>query len=296
VFWEEACRRGLDRWVEIREPAEATRGILERFHAPGYLDYLHQISALGVGVLDLGDTPAFPGIYEAAAAVAGTTVAACESLMAGECSAAFIPIAGLHHARRDGASGFCALNDCGVAIETLKRQHGLQRIAYVDIDVHHADGVFYAFEDDPAVIFADVHEDGRYLYPGTGTESERGHGTAKGKKLNIPLAPNSGDRQFLAVWERVETFIDAAQPQFILFQCGADSLAGDLLGDLVYSPQAHAHAAQRLKSLADRHCPGRLLAMGGGGYNLRNVASAWCAVLESLIGAPGRGTPESSTS
>lgn len=283
AFWEEVCRRGLDCWVEIREPAEATRSILERFHAPEYLDRLRQFSALGTGVLDFGDTPVFPGIYEAAAVVVGTTVAACESLMGGECRSAFVPIAGLHHASRDAASGFCALNDCGVAIETLKGQHHLERIAYVDIDVHHADGVFYAFEDDPAVIFADVHEDGRYLFPGTGTETERGEGAGKGKKLNIALAPSSGDREFFAAWERIEAFVDAARPQFVLFQCGADGLAGEPLADLRYSPAVHAHAANRLLSLVERHCPGRLIAMGGGGYNLRNVAAAWCAVLESLI-------------
>ena len=152
------------------------------------------------------------------------------------------------------------------------------------IDVHHADGVFYAFEEDPAVIFADVHEDGRYLFPGTGMETERGQGAGEGKKLNIALAPSSGDREFFAAWERIEAFVDAARPQFVFFQCGADGLAGEPLADLRYSPAVHAHAAKELMCLVERHCPGRLLVMGGGGYDLHNVAAAWCAVLESLIG------------
>jgi len=284
AFWEEVCRRGLDSLVEICPPIEAARSVLERFHSPAYLNRLHALSANGHGLLDQGDTPAFPGIFEAAAAVVGTTLAACDALMAGRCRAAFTPIAGLHHAGRGTASGFCALNDCGVAIETLKTHHKLERIAYVDIDLHHADGVFYAFEDDPAVIFADIHEDGRFIFPGSGAESERGRGVAEGTKLNVALAPSSGDRAFFAAWARVESFLDAARPQFVLFQCGADGLAGEPLGDLRYSQAAHAHATNSLMGLVERHCPGRLLAMGGGGYNLRNVAAAWCAVLEKLVG------------
>ncbi len=283
VFWDEACRRGLDREVEIRAPADAAYDVLDRFHTPEYLERLRTLSARGSGLLDYGDTPAFPGIYEAAATVAGTTLAACEALMAQEGRAAFVPIAGLHHARRDTASGFCAVNDIGVAIETLKEKHGLKRIAYVDIDVHHGDGVFYSFEDDPCVVFADIHEDGRYLYPGTGRETEQGRGAAQGTKLNIPMAPYAGDAEFFAAWERVEAFLDAARPEFVLLQCGADGLAGDPLAHLRYSPAAHAHAARGLMRLVERHCPGRLLAMGGGGYDLRNVAAAWCAVLESLV-------------
>ena len=114
--------------------------------------------------------------------------------MHGECRRAFVPIAGLHHAARDRAAGFCVFNDCGVAIELLKRA-GLKRIAYVDIDAHHGDGVFYAFEDDPAVIFADLHEDGRYLYPGTGMAEEIGKGAARGMKLNVPLPPGADDQR-----------------------------------------------------------------------------------------------------
>lgn len=283
-FWEEVCRRGLDFCVDVRAPHQAPRKLLETFHPPAYLDWLSRLSARGEGMLDAGDTPVFPGIYEAASAVVGTTVAACHALMAGECAAAFVPIAGLHHGYRDQASGFCAVNDCGVAIEVLKSQYGLERIAYIDIDLHHGDGVYYPFEDDPAVIFADIHEDGRYVFPNTGWENEQGKGAGEGKKLNIVLAPSSGDRDFLAAWERVEAFVDAAQPQFVMFQCGADGLAGEPHGHLRYSSMAHSHATTRLKALVERHCPGRFLAMGGGGYNLRNCALAWSAVLESLIG------------
>ena len=189
----------------------------------------------------------------------------------------------LHHARRDAAAGFCVFNDLGVAIETLRAVHGIRRVAYVDIDAHHGDGVFYAFEGDADLIFADIHEDGRFLYPGTGAATETGTGAACGTKLNIPLPPEAGDTEFFVAWEKVETFVRAGQPEFILLQAGADSLAGDPITHLCYTAKAHAHAAARLCRVADECCGGRLLATGGGGYNRANLATAWCAVVEAML-------------
>lgn len=283
AFWSEAGVRGLTERVRIAPPAAASRADLERFHTSAYLDLLSERSRTGAGFLDDGDTPAFTGILQAAATVAGTTLAACRDVVAGTTRRAFIPIAGLHHARRGSAGGFCAVNDCGIAIEYLREVEGLERIAYVDIDAHHGDGVYYAFEGDPDVVFADLHEDGRYLYPGTGAAHENGTGPARGTKLNIPMRPDAGDDDFYGAWTRVETFLDVHGPDFILFQCGADSIAGDPITHLRYSTAAHAHAARRLRHVADRHCQGRLVVMGGGGYNRRNLALAWCAVLKALM-------------
>lgn len=283
AFWREACDRGLDAALELHRPVSASRADIARFHDEAYIEKVIAMSAHGEGYLDCGDTPAFKGIYEAAAFVVGTTLDACRRLMAGDCARVFIPIAGLHHGRRDAAAGFCALNDCGVAIEYLEREHQLSRIAYVDIDAHHGDGVFYAFESDPVLCFADLHEDGRFLFPGSGDATESGRGDATGTKLNIPMPPEADDRQFLRAWRRVEAFVAAARPQFILFQCGADSLGGDPLTHLRYSSAAHAHATRSLCALADAHAEGRLLAMGGGGYNRRNLALAWTAVVEQLL-------------
>ncbi|HKK13920.1 MAG TPA: acetoin utilization protein AcuC [Gammaproteobacteria bacterium] len=282
AFWKRACAQGLDRQVAVREPVAADQALIERFHSHQYVEQVKVQSRTGSGFLDCGDTPAFPGVYEAAATVVGTTVQAAWNLLDGRCRRAFSPIAGLHHARRDGAAGFCVFNDCGVAIETL-RDRGVGRVAYVDIDAHHGDGVFYAFEDDPDLIFADLHEDGRYLYPGTGAADEQGRGPGRGSKLNIPMAPDAGDEAFRAAFDRVETFLEDRQPQFILFQCGADSVAGDPITHLRYSSAAHAYAARRLCALADRCCEGRLLAMGGGGYSRANLAAAWSAVLAELV-------------
>ena len=283
AFWKQAQASGLAARVMCCAPVSADRASLERFHTPAYVERVIRQSKTGEGYLDLGDTPAFPGIYEAACYVVGSVLDAIKRLLAEECRHAFVPIAGLHHARRDSAAGFCVFNDCGVAIETLRRVHGLQRIAYVDIDAHHGDGVFYAFESDPELIFADLHEDGRFLYPGTGAAGESGRGDAVGTKLNIPMPPAAGDDAFRAAWRRVEALLDKFQPEFILFQCGADSIAGDPITHLAYTPAAHRHAAAGLCRLAEQHCRGRLLAMGGGGYNRHNLALAWTAVLEALL-------------
>ena len=285
AFWQAAQSAGLESRVTVRAPAMADRDSIQRFHTRAYVDRVIAQSVSGTGYLDMGDTPAFAGVYEAAAYVVGSVLDAIARIVAGECRRAFVPIAGLHHARRDSAAGFCVFNDCGVAIETLRAVHGLRRVAYVDIDAHHGDGVFYAFEDDPDLVFADLHEDGRYLYPGTGAADETGSGAGRGIKLNLPMDAQAGDEAFHAAWDRAEAFVDAHAPEFILLQCGADSIAGDPITHLQYTAAAHAHAARRLCVLADRHCQGRLLAMGGGGYNRDNLARAWTAVLSELVDA-----------
>jgi acetoin utilization protein AcuC len=265
-----------------RPPRQATRAELEYFHTPQYVDRVIELSQRGSGFLDAGDTPAFPGVYEAAASVVGGTLEALAAIVAGPARRAFIPIGGLHHATRGGAAGFCVFNDCGVAIEAARKVYGIGRVAYVDIDAHHGDGVFYAFETDPGLKFVDLHEDGRFLYPGTGSRAETGRGAATGTKLNIPLPPGADDSVFLTAWQEAERYLEAAEPELILLQCGADSLGGDPITHLRLTAEAHAHAARRLAALADRYSSGRVLAMGGGGYNRDNIANAWTRVVEEL--------------
>jgi acetoin utilization protein AcuC len=282
AFVREFEARGLARRVTTLEPRIASEEELRSFHSAAYLEFVRRASASGNGFLDAGDTPAFRGVYEAAAQVVGATLTCTEAIMQGECRRAFVPIAGLHHAARERAAGFCVFNDCGIAIEQLKRQ-GLKRVAYVDIDAHHGDGVFYAFEEDAAVVFADLHEDGRYLYPGTGAASETGRGAAQGMKLNVPLPPGADDEVFAAVWPHVLAHLKKYQPEFILLQCGADSLEGDPITHLRLSPHSHGRAARDLGQLADELGHGRVLALGGGGYNRANLAQAWNAVVEGLM-------------
>jgi len=286
AFVAEARQRGLIEQLRLLPAQRATDAQIGLFHTPAYIAFVRDCSVRGAGFLDAGDTPAFAGAYEAAATVAGTVLDAVDRIMDGVCRRAFVPIAGLHHARPDHAAGFCIFNDCGIAIASLLSEHACNRIAYVDIDAHHGDGVFYAFEKNAAVVIADIHEDGRFLYPGTGAAEETGAGPARGTKLNIPLPPGADDKGFLAAWPRVESFVRAYEPEFILFQCGADCLAGDPITHLRFSATAHRYAATRLCMVAEDCCDGRLLALGGGGYALNNLAAAWCAVVGALLEAP----------
>jgi acetoin utilization protein AcuC len=285
AFWREVVARGLDKRVLQLAPRTATRAELELFHDPAYIDFVAARSASGEGFLDAGDTPAFKGVFEAASDVVGASLVAAEAVMAGRVRRGFVPIAGLHHAGRAHAAGFCVFNDIGVVIEKLRRDHGVARIAYVDIDAHHGDGVFYAYEGDPWLVFADTHEDGRFLYPGTGAATETGTGAAAGTKLNLPLPPGAGDAEFLAAWDAIEAHVERHAPEFVILQCGADSMGGDPITHLGLSEASHRHAARRLCALADRFAAGRILGLGGGGYNRRNIARAWTAVLEAFVGA-----------
>lgn len=286
VFWEEARRLGLDKQILLTEPVPASQEELERFHTPAYVALVRERSRTGTGFLDYGDTPAFPGVFDAASHVVGSALNGMEQMMAGTCRRAFIPIAGLHHARRERAGGFCVFNDAGVVIHTLRAKHGIQRIAYVDIDAHHGDGVFYAFESDPDLFFADLHQDGRTLYPGTGSADERGKGAAEGSKLNISLPPGAGDSHFAQVWPQVIAFLHEHEPEFFILQAGTDSIAGDPLTQLRLSPTTHFLVTTRLIQLAESLGHGRVLALGGGGYHPKNIAKGWCEVVRAMVEAP----------
>ncbi len=285
VFHAELQSSGVAEEVVMLAARQASRDELLSYHTEDYLNFVRDTCDGGGAMLDAQDTPAFAGLYEAAAACVGGTLNLVDSIMRGETRRGFIPIGGLHHAYRDHTAGFCVFNDCGIAAELLRTRYGLGSVAYVDIDAHHGDGMFYAFEADPTVFIADMHEDGRALFPGTGHRHETGTGPAVGTKLNIPLPPKAGDERFYKAWEEVETFLEAARPEFILFQCGADSIAGDPITHLKFSVDAHAYAARRLCDIANRHAGGRILGMGGGGYNRDNLAKGWTAVVREFVQA-----------
>lgn len=283
AFKKEFDNRELAKHVQLCQPQNATKQQLSLFHTPEYIDQAKHLSEKGVGFLDYGDTPARQGIFDAACTVVGSTLTAIDHIMKGDCRHAFNPIGGLHHAARTRAAGFCVFNDCGIAIEYLRQQYNIRRIAYVDIDAHHGDGVFYAFEDDKDLIIVDFHQDGNTLYPGTGFADETGIKTAVGTKLNVPLPPECSNETALKIWESAEDFIDKFKPDFIILQCGADSIEGDPITQLKLTSEFHKHVTQRLCSLAKKHASGRLLALGGGGYNLKNIACGWNDVIEAMI-------------
>ncbi|MES9987616.1 MAG: acetoin utilization protein AcuC [Candidatus Thiodiazotropha endolucinida] len=283
AFWKETLKQGLDKQVSIATPQLCSEQALLPFHTQAYINRVKIQSESGHGYLDAGDTPAFEGVYEAACTVVGSVLDGMQAILSGRHPKVFVPIAGLHHARRDSAAGFCVFNDAGVLIENLRINHGIRRIAYIDIDAHHGDGVFYAFESDPDLIFADIHEDGRYLYPGTGAVEETGTGEAKGKKLNVPLPPLANDAHFHRVWPSVEAFIRQGKPELIILQAGADSIQGDPITHMEFTPAAHEYAAGRLSKLADEYCNGRMIALGGGGYNRSNLALGWNGVVKAML-------------
>jgi acetoin utilization protein AcuC len=273
----------IDGQTFVRIPPRlASEEEIGRFHTPSHIRLVKDLSARGVGYLDSGDTPAFPGMFAAASYVVGSTLSLLDSLAEGEVVHAFNPMGGLHHARRSSAAGFCVFNDVGVAIETALRQYGLSPVLYVDIDAHHGDGVFYSFEEDPEVFIVDLHEDGRFLYPGTGQERESGRGEARGTKLNIELQPGTGDEVFLKKFEVVLRMAERAKPKLVILQCGADSLGGDPLAHLELTPAAHEYAALTLADISHRFSEGRLLALGGGGYNPVGASEAWIRVVEAM--------------
>ncbi len=285
AFVREFQQRGLDTQVQLLEPRDALIAELQLFHTPEHVRFVMERSQAGSGWLDGGDTPAFRGVFEAAACVVGASLTATDWILAGSRRRAFVPIGGLHHASRQRAAGFCVFNDCGVVIEHLRRNRGMARVAYIDIDAHHGDGVYYAFEDDPGLIFADLHESGQSLYPGTGADTEIGSGAAAGTKLNVPLPAGAGDAEFDAVWPKMLAHVAGFEPEFCILQCGADSIAGDPITHLQLSSACHARAAADLRALADRLGHGRVLALGGGGYDRGNLARTWSDVVQALLAA-----------
>jgi acetoin utilization protein AcuC len=280
-FWDELRKRRLP--VERMEPQKADKALIGLFHTKEHVRYVELASHLGYGSLDEGDTPAFKGIFEASQYTVGSTISGVDKVIGGELDHAFNPVGGLHHARRDRSAGFCVFNDIGVSIELLRSRHDVRRILYVDIDVHHGDGIYYPYESDPDLFVFDIHEDGRYLYPGTGSADETGEGRAKGTKVNVPLSPGSGDPQVDQQLPRLENFARKAKPEFIIFQCGADGLKDDPIAGLSYTAETHRSVASLLHKLSHEFCDGRIVSLGGGGYLPDNCAKSWLSVVGSTL-------------
>ncbi len=227
--------------------------------------------------------PPFAGMHDAAAAVAGGSLRAVEAIIRGEAEHAFHPGGGLHHAMPERASGFCVYNDVALAVSAARRA-GL-RVLYVDLDVHHGDGVEAIHRDDPGVLTVSFHESGRYLFPGTGSADEIGEGAAAGTVVNVPFEPLTGETAWLeAVRSVVPPLAAAFGPDIVISQHGADSHAWDPLAHLRVTTTAMGAAARLVDAVAHRSADGRWLATGGGGYEVyRVVPRAWA--LTWLAGA-----------
>ncbi len=265
----DASERERVEWVRSVEPASAST--LESFHGGRYVEWVQEVGAGRATVmLDQGDTPGTPGCYEAAARIVGGTVEAFARTDAHRVPS-FNPAGGLHHAHRDRASGFCIFNDVAVAIaRPIARR---RRIAYLDIDAHHGDGVMYGFYDDGHLLDIDFHEDGRSAFPGTGFPRETGTGDGAGRKVNVPLPPGAGDEALLPLFRRlVPPLLREFRPEVIVLQHGVDGHAGDPLVQLQYTPAAYLEIERTVLVLADELCDGRLVVTGGGGYRPESVS------------------------
>jgi acetoin utilization protein AcuC len=264
----------LDR-VEMITPVPAAREELLTAHTPGYLDALHTAahdpSYEGHG-LGTADDPIFEGMDEVGALIAGGSLLAAQRMWRGDVAHAVNIAGGLHHAMPDYASGFCLVNDPVVAIRWL-RANGASRVAYVDIDVHHGDGVQAAFYSDPDVLTISTHERGERLFPGTGFVEEMGEGAGRGYSVNLPLEALTDTSIYLPAFDAVvPPLVQAFRPDVIVAQLGIDSHRTDPLTHLALDVQGFAQAVRRLVGLAPR-----LVALGGGGYDIVNVARAWTA-------------------
>jgi acetoin utilization protein AcuC len=272
-------------------PEPATDAELEWLHSADYVATVRRFSTdpdeppiAGIGP---GDDPAFAGMHEAAAIVAGGSIRAMEVILRGDVEHAYQPGGGLHHAMRSRASGFCIYNDVALAIARARRE-GL-RVLYIDLDVHHGDGVQALHYDDPAVMTISFHESGRSLFPGTGSISEMGEGTAAATSVNVPLEPGCGPEAWLAAVRAVLPALAAAfGPDVIVSQHGADGHVWDPLAHLSLTTTAMGEAARLVDRMAHRYAGGRWLATGGGGYSVYRVvprvwALTWLAMAHKAV-------------
>lgn len=268
--------------------------VIERVHAPAYVAAVKQFSsnpALAAsweagqwGLAQAGDTPAFEGMHEAAARLCGASVTAAMSVFNDAADQAFSAGGGLHHAFANRAAGFCIYNDTAVAIQALL-DAGAERVAYIDVDVHHGDGTQWIFWEQPRVLTCSVHESGKFLFPGTGGLEERGGQHAPGTAVNIPLPAHSGDEPYLrAVSEVIAPAVEAFRPDFIVTQNGADPHHKDPLAHLQITMPTYPALYRLLKDIAVSSADGRWIALGGGGYTFDVVPRAWAMLFATMIG------------
>jgi len=270
--------------LKVVTPEPASVDAITHFHSRDYIEILRAVSAgdwvphaarYGLGA---GDNPIFPGLWEAADLGAGGSILAAQLVLDNEAARAFHFAGGLHHAMPARASGFCYVNDAVLAIMELRRRDW--KVAYVDIDAHHGDGVQFAFYADPRVLTISSHERGDRLFPGTGAVEEMGEGEGLGFSVNLPLQPYTDDAVYEPAFEAVvPPLLRAFEPDAVVLQLGIDSHRTDPLTHLAWTVQGFTKIVSRLLELSPR-----VVALGGGGYDLPNVARAWTAAWAAMNG------------
>lgn len=285
--------------ARLLRPRPASEREIALVHEPAYIDLVRALGwgepvspearAAGFGA---GDNPPFTGMHEAAALVVGASIGAARAVVGGDADHAFAPAGGLHHAAARRASGFCVYNDAACAIAWIRRERPAWRVLYVDVDVHHGDGVQDRFSTDPQVLTFSLHESGEYLYPGTGALTEMGAGDAFGTAVNLPLPPGTDDATYIAALDALlPELAERFAPDVLVTQLGCDTHWSDPLADLSLTMPAFRRVYGMLHRLAHDHCAGRWVATGGGGYAwLGVVPRAWTmAVAEMCATEPGAG-------
>ena len=285
------CAYGLVSEGDRLAFVPATREDLLSAHTARYVDAVRglperpvrEAAEFGLGP---GDNPIFAGMYDAAALQVGATIGACEAVVSGATVRAYNLGGGFHHAMADRASGFCIFNDPAIGIRRLLDRHRVRRVLYLDIDAHHGDGVQAHFYRDPRVITISLHEDGRFLFPGTGFVSEIGEGEGRGFSVNVPLPPGTADAGYRAAFDAiVPPLARAFRPEVIVTQTGADAHAGDPLTHLALSTAAYEHVARTVDELSRELCGARWIAVGGGGYDVTACARVWTLIYAAMAKA-----------
>lgn len=265
-------------------PVPAPRSVLKKFHSARYLHALKttqngkwELDALHMGI-GTPDCPVFRGMYDYAVLAAGGTLLGAQLILSGEAEVAFNPSGGFHHAFPEKAAGFCYINDCALACEVLADAG--KRVLYLDVDVHNGDGVAYAFYNRSDVMTISLHENPRTLFPGTGFEDEIGEGDGRGYCVNLPLPVGTFDEAYLyAFYEIVPPLIGKFGPDVIVFELGADTLAGDPMAHLQLTNNVYVELINRLLRF-DKP----ILMTGGGGYHVENTVRAWSLAWTILSG------------
>jgi acetoin utilization protein AcuC len=288
---------GLIEHCHLVPPRPATIEELQLVHSPEYVELVRTLSdpsqrrkvprqrVIDAG-FDSADNPISDELHEGTALVAGATMVAAQAVAGGAALHAFSPSGGLHHAHRSRASGFCTYDDPAIACRWLKNQG--HRVAYVDVDVHHGDGVEEIFYAEPDVLTVSLHESGRYLFPGTGFPEDSGTGPGKGAAANLPFAPFTWDEPWLAGFDRVvPALLRKFKPTVLVTQDGCDTHYLDPLAHLVATTRIWPHVGKVFHELAHELCGGRWLALGGGGYAVREVVPrAWTIFFAEMVERP----------
>ena len=276
--------------AEELRPMPADESALRRVHSQEYVEVVRKLSADPTGIsyahgLGTADNPVFAGMYEAATLQVGATRLACDEVGSGRRARAMTLGGGFHHAMPSKASGFCIFNDLAVGIKSLLEDHGIQRVLYVDVDAHHADGVQAIFYEEPRVMKISLHEDGHYLFPGSGFPDELGSGAGRGFCVNVPLPPYTRDTSYLyAFQEVVPPLARAFKPEIIVSQLGADGHHLDPLTHLMLTTETYEAVGRILDELSRELCGGRWIATGGGGYEVTAVPRVWTVLFSKMLG------------